>query len=517
MSETLSPERPMFCLLMIVRDEAAVITRAFDSVLHMIDSYVICDTGSLDNTMEIIDDYMTEHNIPGHLITKKWVDFGYNKTYLIEQAHTGGLANNAEYLFWLDADEVFLKKDYITNGVADVLAYPTIEDTNLLRSTIKSNPTLDIFYLITHYGGIRYPRWNIVKNNQQYYWKYPAHEQLTPVLPIKSGILNNFVLLARKEGKNSQDPEHNNKYMEWFIDYLKTEPDDDHCNFYLAQSYQDGGRNQEAIDQYIKYVELDANKSYTYIACIRIGRIAIALEEWDTAEKYLLIGVDIIPDRMEAQFYLIYTYNKIKQYEKSMKFISLKNCNITPDLVHLFVEQSIYDWKYAIEASYVAYMAKEYIIAIDICKFLLTYDKCPETIKITPAKTNLAVFEQALANEPTPLISKFPTSVSTRPQTIIIDDFFPDPDAIRKYALEQEFNVTGNYPGKRTKSFANNSYKALFEKILNRTITYWPDSYNGSFQLTTAIHKSWIHRDNTEYSAIIYLTPNAPLSSGTSI
>ena len=31
----------------------------------------------------------------------------------------------------------------------------------------------------------------------------------------------------------------------------------------------------------------------------------------------------------------------------------------------------------------------------------------------------------------------------------------------------------------------------------------------------TKDHKSWIHRDLTDYSAIIYLTPNAPLSTGT--
>ena len=37
----------------------------------------------------------------------------------------------------------------------------------------------------------------------------------------------------------------------------------------------------------------------------------------------------------------------------------------------------------------------------------------------------------------------------------------------------------------------------------------------GSFQYTTKNMKSWIHRDLTDYAAIVYLTPNANLDSGT--
>ena len=42
------------CLNMIVKNESAIITRLFKSVLPIIDSYCICDTGSTDNTIEII-------------------------------------------------------------------------------------------------------------------------------------------------------------------------------------------------------------------------------------------------------------------------------------------------------------------------------------------------------------------------------------------------------------------------------------------------------------------------------
>ena len=48
---------PTLCLNMIVKNESKIITRLFDSVLSIIDCYCICDTGSTDNTVELITDY----------------------------------------------------------------------------------------------------------------------------------------------------------------------------------------------------------------------------------------------------------------------------------------------------------------------------------------------------------------------------------------------------------------------------------------------------------------------------
>ena len=34
-----------------------------------------------------------------------------------------------------------------------------------------------------------------------------------------------------------------------------------------------------------------------------------------------------------------------------------------------------------------------------------------------------------------------------RQNIIIVDDFYNNPDQVREFALSQEFDVTGNYPG----------------------------------------------------------------------
>ena len=42
-------------------------------------------------------------------------------------------------------------------------------------------------------------------------------------------------------------------------------------------------------------------------------------------------------------------------------------------------------------------------------------------------------------------------------QLLITDQFYNDVDAVREFALQQDFSVKGNYPGNRTISFLNDS------------------------------------------------------------
>ncbi len=104
---------------------------------------------------------------------------------------------------------------------------------------------------------------------------------------------------------------------------------------------------------------------------------------------------------------------------------------------------------------------------------------------------------------------------------IIIDDFYNNVDDVREFALQQDFNVDGNYPGHRTISFINESIKTAISNIVfpyAGNITWWGDNYTGAYQYTTQHDRSWIHADQTTmWAGVCYLTPNAPYSSGTGL
>ena len=110
--------------------------------------------------------------------------------------------------------------------------------------------------------------------------------------------------------------------------------------------------------------------------------------------------------------------------------------------------------------------------------------------------------------------------------SLTIDNFYSNPMEVREFALKQEFKVRGNYPGQRTKSFLTDSLKKKMRDILYPfagEITYWgsddtENNYTGSFQYTVSEDRSWIHADSTtDWAAVCYLTPDAPLSAGTGI
>ena len=108
-----------------------------------------------------------------------------------------------------------------------------------------------------------------------------------------------------------------------------------------------------------------------------------------------------------------------------------------------------------------------------------------------------------------------------RINSLTIDDFYANPMEVREFALKQEFKVRGNYPGQRTEPFLTDNTKQKLREILYPfagEITWWGGEYTGSFQYTTASDRSWIHADSTtDWAAVCYLTPDAPLSAGTGL
>jgi len=107
-------------------------------------------------------------------------------------------------------------------------------------------------------------------------------------------------------------------------------------------------------------------------------------------------------------------------------------------------------------------------------------------------------------------------------QLLIIDDFYVNPDTVREYALNQSFDVTGNYPGRRTKPYLPADLKSAIQYWMDPVgkITNWHEQsgYSGAFQIATAADRTWIHADHfNKWAGVCYLTPDAPLSAGTAI
>jgi Family of unknown function (DUF6445) len=115
----------------------------------------------------------------------------------------------------------------------------------------------------------------------------------------------------------------------------------------------------------------------------------------------------------------------------------------------------------------------------------------------------------------------------------IIENFYENPDAIRKFALAQKYtfcheitNVEYVFPGSRTEDLSNLD-KTLYEKVCTKLVSVFHNTEHDymrwniitSFQSVAEAYKQGvIHTDhNTIFAGVLYLTPNAPLDAGTSL
>ena len=100
-----------------------------------------------------------------------------------------------------------------------------------------------------------------------------------------------------------------------------------------------------------------------------------------------------------------------------------------------------------------------------------------------------------------------------------MDDFLDDPDGIRKFVLNSKipFDRVGYFTGKRTSPVDNIDYQNMIieklERVLPFKIKMWPLSF--SFQLCLDRDETHLHLDPSDWTGVLYLTPNAPIDSGT--
>src|SRR5215471_20256184 len=97
-----SPNETGLCLNMIVKNEALNIERCLIAVAPVISAWVICDTGSTDDTPAIVERFFRERRIPGEIHRFPFVNFEQSRNEALERARASPLA--FDYLLFADAD-----------------------------------------------------------------------------------------------------------------------------------------------------------------------------------------------------------------------------------------------------------------------------------------------------------------------------------------------------------------------------------------------------------------------------
>ena len=197
------------CLVMIVKNESAVILRCLNSVVDYLDSYCICDTGSTDDTREKIREFFDSKGIKGKLLQHEWKNFGHNRSLAVQAAKGMG-----DYLLLMDADFIFKVKN----------------------PDFKRKPYVASSMLIKYDGILDYRQPLMVRGDLD--WRYigVTHEYIHCPNTTRA-LCDDFVFQHVGDGANKNDKFERDIAM--LEDGLKEEPDNMRYWFYKAQSHKD--------------------------------------------------------------------------------------------------------------------------------------------------------------------------------------------------------------------------------------------------------------------------------------
>jgi len=282
--------RKSICLNMIVKNEAHIIADTLENLLRYVrfDYWVISDTGSTDQTKEIIIDFFKQRNIDGELVEHAWQDFGFNRTKAFEAAY-----NKTDYVFVWDADdEIFGDFEMPTELVADSYSF-----------------------IFGNESGLRYSRNQMFNNRKRWSYKGVLHEYaccLEPSEPSET-ISGSYYFISGRKGSRNKDPK---KYLndalllEKAIEKAKSENDPifNRYTFYCAQSYNSCDVVHKAIEYYKKALNCDLWAQEKYICCLELYELHEKLNRAEEGLHYLVESYKYDKTRVECFYRLIKYY-----------------------------------------------------------------------------------------------------------------------------------------------------------------------------------------------------------------
>ena len=302
---------PTICLNMIVKNESKIITRLFDSVMDLIDTYCICDTGSTDNTIEIISEYFEEKNMQGVIFTEPFQNFGHNRNVALKRAR-----DMADYTLFLDADMVLKSAKGFSKDELIHQAYMVKQGTDTFT-----------------YYNLRLVHRTVDVNCMGY-----THEYYD--INCESTRLETLHIDDVGDGGAKADK------FERDIRLLKQSIDEGQnlarSYFYLGNSYKDSGKPTEAIGAYTSALKHQTWDEERFISRLNIGKCCSDTNRQDEAVASWLLAYQECPKRMESLYELIKHYRITSRHELCYLFYDKAVAIEYPKDKVLFINDDVY-------------------------------------------------------------------------------------------------------------------------------------------------------------------------------
>lgn len=338
---------------MIVKNESQIIQRCLHSLSNIIDYVVITDTGSSDNTKELIENYLNESGKKGKVYEHEWKNFGYNRTNSIHNAQDFLRNINEDltkvYLLFVDADmkliikPSFNKQLLIPIQVAQIIQKnPNLEyyNTRICRSDIPITcvGVTHEYYNTLHYTNHKFEHIYIddVGDGGAKADKYPRDIKL-----LEQGLI---------------DEPNNIRYI-----------------FYLAQSFNCIGAWDKSIEYYQKRIDAGGWVEEVFYSHLQIGNMYnLHLNNWEKAMKYYIDGYQRSDaKRGETLMKMVEHYKDRREYYTAMIFLDKLLKMNYPSEHLLFIDYHVHTYKPLYEMSLISYYLGEHYKGLLAAQYII--------------------------------------------------------------------------------------------------------------------------------------------------
>ncbi|MBK6698155.1 MAG: glycosyltransferase family 2 protein [Myxococcales bacterium] len=335
-------------LSMIVKNEAHVVERCLRSVKPFLSYWLIVDTGSSDQTMNVIRHAMD--GVPGEVVSRPWRDFAANRTEALELSR-----EHSEYLLVIDADD--------TLDVPPSFVMPAL--------------TADAYMLRVAYGATTYFRAHLLKASLPWRYEGVVHEAVACDAPHQQVVLKGPVYRIGGGGARSRDPERFAKDAEVLSEALAREPANTRYAFYLAQSWRDADMPVEALAAYERRALMGGWDEEITVALLQAALLREKLgHARDLVWAAFLKAFRSCPTRAEALTELA-RYCRLGGDYALARVFAQSASEIPRPHDGLFLDESVYAWRALDELAVAAFYEGCHDVAAALGRRLLTEGRLP--------------------------------------------------------------------------------------------------------------------------------------------
>jgi glycosyltransferase involved in cell wall biosynthesis len=322
--------RARLCLNMIVKDEAAIIERCVASIAPVVDWYVVCDTGSSDDTARRIERAFRARGVAGEIHAIPFVDFGTARNRALDLARAS--AGAFDYLILADADMELVVEDPAFRDALDAPAYRVVQR-----------------------NGAAYWNTRVVRRDAAARYVGATHEYLA--LDAAPARLDGIAFVDHANGSSRAHKLERDAAL--LAAALAADPGDVRAMFYLAQTHRDAGRHAEAREWYRRRAEAGGFDEEVWYALWMHARMSLALGDDVGFVDGCLSAYERRPWRAEPLADLARYYRERGQNETAMLMVEAGERIAYPRDDVLFVDDAVYAHAFRHEASIAGWYSRD--------------------------------------------------------------------------------------------------------------------------------------------------------------